>query len=113
MGSQPIRKVARGNCSGKWFRGQNYAKKESDSWKSSIGTTGLMESATNQKVARESAQEIDRKIDAWEIVRDFAGESAQESARDFAQESASGNGRRGQNYLRKTVIGGNVAFRMG
>ena len=37
-----------------------------------------------------------------------SGQGAQQSAREIAWEWW-----RGQNYLRKTVIGGNVAFRMG
>ena len=78
----------------KWRRGQNYVKKDSDCSAKYHLQWGDGES-TNQKVAPESIRKLLWKL-LGKVLRKVLGKWW-----------------RGQNYLRKTVIGGNVAFRMG
>ena len=62
---------------------------------------------TNQKIAQEIAWKMAQEM-AREMAWGIALRIAQKIARGIAHEMVEG-----QNYLRKTVIGGNVAFRMG
>ena len=74
--------------------GTKLFKKDSDWWKSSI-YNGVMESQPIRKLLGKLLRKLLGKL-----LRKVLGKLL-------------GKWRRGQNYLRKTVIGGKVAFRMG
>ena len=106
LAGNSLRENLAGNSCGKWRRGKSQFKKDSDWWKFSIW---------NRVMGSQPISIQLRKILRENLVGNSCGKILREivagkSCRKFLQEILVGNGGGEKASLRKTVIGGNLAF---
>ena len=105
-----LREILAGNFCGKWRRGKSQFKKDSDWWKFSIWNRVMGSQPISIQLRKILREILVGKFLREKILREIL---AGKSCGKFLQEILVGNGGGEKANLRKTVIGGNLAFGIG